>query len=61
MSRFEGKFTNTKNEKLDEFYTAIGKLISYLKVVLCCYYRNLFFYRNSVGSTENDDCFITNN
>ena len=42
MSRFEGKFTNTKNEKLDEFYTAIGKLISYLKVVLCCYYRNLF-------------------
>lgn len=24
MSRFEGKFTNTKNEKLDEFYTAIG-------------------------------------
>jgi len=24
MTRFEGKFTNTKNENLDEFYAAIG-------------------------------------
>jgi len=24
MSQFEGKFNNTKNENLDEFYTAIG-------------------------------------
>ena len=27
MSQFEGKFNNTKNENLDEFYTAIGKWI----------------------------------
>ena len=27
MTKFEGTFTNFKNEKLDEFYSAIGKLI----------------------------------